>query len=345
MGINPAQESGVFKFPVEFSSFGPGGLLGKHAVRSFYLIGIGICLCGLLTGRLRADTFQLIDGQQMTGDIISANESGIILRLGDGKYSDRVPWAKLSQADLKRLKEKPKLEPFVDPFIEIPQEERVKKTEVVIKPVERLARPAKGSLLGALFGSSVGLVCLLLIYAANVYAGYQIAVVRAYSPALVCGVSAIAPFVGPIIFLSVPTRIVSAVEWKPGQARATAEVADAAAPVAEAATESGEAYPPTEAAAAAPVLPKTQVFQRGQFTFNRRFFETKFAGFFGLVRRDAEKDMVLVFKTSRGQYVASRITRIASNDLHVEVHKGTASHEVAVAFLEIQEIQLKHKDA
>ena len=26
--------------------------------------------------------------------------------------------------------------------------------------------------------------------------------------------------------------------------------------------------------------------------FNRRFFETKFSGFFGMVRRDTEKDMI-----------------------------------------------------
>ena len=51
------------------------------------------------------------------------------------------------------------------------------------------------------------------------------------------------------------------------------------------------------------------LFQRGQFTFNRRFIETKFSGFFGIVRRDAEKDMILLIKSTRGEFPASRITR------------------------------------
>jgi hypothetical protein len=330
----------------EFSSFAPSLLLGKRFVRSLYLIGIGLCLCGPLVGRVHAETFQLTDGQSVTGDVISFNESGMILRLGDGKYSERISWTKLSQADLKLLQQKPKLAPMVEPFIEIPQVERVKKTEVPLKDVERLNRPDKGSLFGALFGSSVGLVCLILVYLANLYAAYEISAVRAYPPGLVCGIAAVAPFIGPIIFLCLPTRIVSAAEWKPGQPRAAAPAAVEAAPEAAVAAADGTAYPPPEEAAEAkPALPPTQVFQRGKFTFNRRFFETKFPGFFGLVRRDPEKDMVLVFKSARGEHVASRISRIAANDLHVEVRKGNASQEVAIGFTEIQEIQLKHKDA
>jgi len=43
--------------------------------------------------------------------------------------------------------------------------------------------------------------------------------------------------------------------------------------------------------------------------------------------------------------VVNRITRIAANDMHIEVRKGAATSEVPIAFVEIQEIQLKHKDA
>ena len=39
------------------------------------------------------------------------------------------------------------------------------------------------------------------------------------------------------------------------------------------------------------------------------------------------------------------ISRIAANDLHLEVHRGHASEEVMIPFQEIQQIQLKHKDA
>jgi len=314
-------------------------------VRGFYFFGMGLCLCGLLTGRGHAETFELIDGQKLTGDIVSYNESGLQLNLGDGKY-ERTAWAKFSQADLKKLKQTAKIAPFVEPFIEIPQAERAKKTEVPLKAVERLEHPAQGSLFGALVGSSVGLVSLILIYLANLYAAYEISVVRAYPLALVCGIAAVAPLIGPVVFLCLPTRIASAAEWKPDQAHAHAPVQGETAPGAAAATESGSVYPPPEAAKAeAPALPQTQVFQRGQFTFNRRFFETKFAGFFGLVRREPERDMVLSFKTARGEFVANRITRITANDLHVEIRKGAATQEVAVTFLEIQEIQLKHKNA
>ena len=92
-------------------------------------------------------------------------------------------------------------------------------------------------------------------------------------------------------------------------------------------------------------LPKPTVDQRGQFTFNRRFFETKFPGFFGVVRRDADKDMVLVIKSSRGEYAGQRISRIAAADLHLQVQHGHATEEVLIPFQEIQQITLKHKDA
>jgi hypothetical protein len=100
---------------------------------------------------------------------------------------------------------------------------------------------------------------------------------------------------------------------------------------------------PAAAAAASSALPEPVIFQRGQFTFNRRFIETKFAGFFGVVRRDADKDMVLLVKSARGLYVAERISRIAANDMHLQVRKGHATEEVMIPFQEIQEIRLQHQ--
>jgi hypothetical protein len=43
---------------------------------------------------------------------------------------------------------------------------------------------------------------------------------------------------------------------------------------------------------------------------------------FGIVRRETEKDMVLLVKSARSEFVVSRISRIAANDMHVEVRKG-----------------------
>lgn len=315
-------------------------------MRSFKIISL--CLVTLWVLALRAETFQLNDGRTVTGELVanSANDAGVQIRVGEGNY-ERVAWSDFSQAALKELAKQTKLTPFVEPFIEIPQEERVKKTEVKInRDYAKLVLPAKGSLIGGLFGSSVGLLCLLLIYGANIYAGYEIAVVRAYPVAMVCGVSAIAPVIGPIVFLCLPTRMQSAAE-EPVAAPAAEEpvTSSFAGDPAAAQHQTGLHFADQTQTSAAPVVHKTEVFQRGQYTFNRRFIETKFSGFFGLVRRDAEKDLVLVLKTARGEFVAQRITRIAASDMHVEVKKGVATSEHAVPFAEIQEIQLKHKDA
>jgi hypothetical protein len=276
------------------------------------------------------------------------------IKIAQGKYQ-RVAWTNLAQNTLQELAKNPnpKIAEFAEPLIEVTEEQKIKKTEPpVIKTPPRLERPAKGSLFGALFGSSIGLVTLLLLYAANIYAGYEIATVRAYPPAMVCGIAAVAPIIGPIIFLCVPTRVKSAaeehVEEAPAEAASAgaaaaghASMADAPPGLAPSSLHIAHSQPTTTPAS----LPPTQVFQRGQFTFNRRFIETKFAGYFGVVRREAEKDMIFLLKSARGEFVVNRITRIAANDMHIEVRKGAATSEVPVAFVEIQEIQLKHKDA
>jgi hypothetical protein len=53
----------------------------------------------------------------------------------------------------------------------------------------------------------------------------------------------------------------------------------------------------------------------------------------------------LLIKTTRGEYAGQRISRIAANDLHLEVHRGSASEEILIPFTEIQQISHKHKDA
>jgi hypothetical protein len=333
-------------------------------VRKLLLICIGLCLCGWLTAIARAATYELSDGQTVAGEIVSFNDGGLVLRGPDDKYSDRIPWMKFSQDDLRKLAENPKIAPFVKQYIEFTPEERAKKTEVQLKPVERLQRPANRSLFSALLSSGPGILVLLLLYAANIYAGYEVSIFRARPAAIVCIASAILPVIGPILFLSLPTQISR--DEEEGVAPTTAVIQPFATPGGAAAQPAGT--PPRGAArpgAAAKEpedattlklaqepgvpspagLPPTQVFQRGAFTFNRRFFETKFAGFFGVVRRDAEKEMVMFVKSARGQFVATRISRIAANDMHLQVQKGAASEEVMIPFSEIQEVQLKHQDA
>ena len=318
-------------------------------MRRYYLM-VGLLIGGLLAGAARAETFNLTDGNTVSGELLitSANDGGVKIKVGDGDYKT-VPWASFSQEDLKKFVANKKMEPFVEPFIEISQAEKLKRTEVNIKQPPRLERPERRSLLGAMASSGLGLLMLLVLYAANIYAGYEISVFRSQSPGLVCGVSAVLPILGPIIFLSMPTKLQPVAEtWEtPPEPTVEKPGAEAVNPM----QGEGVAHPAAlrlahmETEPVEPAHPPTTTFQRGQFTFNRRFFETKFPGFFSVVRRDPDRDMVLVIKSVRGQFVGQRIARIAPNDLHLQVQRGPASEEVMIPFAEIQEIQLKHKDA
>jgi hypothetical protein len=321
-------------------------------------VGFGLWMgLAMLAGAM---TFECSDGRKIEGDVVQGKPEFIQIRI-EGTTYEKISWDKLSQATLRQLIEDNRLKEFVAPYIEIPIEDIVKKTEVVVKPVPRLERPARGSVLGALFGSSVGLVVLLLVYGANIYAAYEVSVIRAQPPAMVCGIAAVVPIIGPAVFLFLPTKLKSAPAEAEEETSATAAAHSASysdssplsptpGPAAAGAAPSAYsiAHAETKSKAgpkAAGNLPPAQVFKRGQFTFNRRFIETKFAGFFGMVRRDAEKDLVMLVKCARGEFVVTRVSRIASNDMHVEVHKGGAVQEVQIPFLEIQEIQVKHQDA
>ncbi|MGB8368260.1 MAG: hypothetical protein ACLPYZ_05580 [Limisphaerales bacterium] len=312
-------------------------------MRGIFWTILGFWLCGLWAA-VGADTFPLTDGTSVTGDVISYNDNGIVFRLDMDKYSERVPWTKFSQDALKQLSKNPKIKLLADPFVETPPVERTKKTEVKVHEVSRLELPPKQSLFGALFSSSVGLVALMLIYAANIFAGYEIAVVRSRPIAQVMGVAVVLPILGPIIFFAMPVRVEPAktAAPQPEAAPHTFAVPSAAQPVA-AGIHIVEASWQKEAPAVDPGAP--QIFQRGQFTFNRRFFETKFSGFFAMIRRESEKNLMLTVKTGRALFVVERITRIATNEMHVEVAQGTAKQEVVVPFAEIVEVQLKPKAA
>jgi hypothetical protein len=297
----------------------------------------------------------------VNGEVLptSANDAGVSVKVGEGEYK-KVPWDSFSQEDLRKFRENPKLANFAEPFIVVTAEERAKKTEVPIKQPTRLERPPARSLFGAMISSGLGLFLLLVVYGATIYAGYEVAIFRAQPVPLVAGLSAI-PLLGalaPIIFLAMPTKVQPIEQTWETQPATRPQAPEVVNPM------QGETAPqqhpaglrladtapsPTVAQApsteAKPSLPATQTFARGQFTFNRRFIETKFAGFFGVVRHGADKDMVLVVKAARGVYTCNRISRIAANDFHVEVHHGHASEEIMIPFQEIKEIQVKHKDA
>ena len=64
-----------------------------------------------------------------------------------------------------------------------------------------------------------------------------------------------------------------------------------------------------------------------------------------MVRKDAEKDLSLVIKTARGEFLVTRISEIGGTDMKADVHSGDASQQVHIPFVEILEMQIKHKDA
>jgi hypothetical protein len=115
-------------------------------VRKIHFIWLVLALCALFSGIVRAETFELADGETVSGEIVSFNESGLILRTPDDKYSDRIPWSRFSQRDLRQLAENQKIQPLVEPFIEETPEERLARSEIKLSPVPRLERPKDMSL-------------------------------------------------------------------------------------------------------------------------------------------------------------------------------------------------------
>ena len=307
-------------------------------MRTLFWTILSLALCGRLVGA-RAATYQLTDGTSVSGTVVLFNEAYITLRTPTDSYTN-VVWPLFSQAALNQLSQNPKIKPLAELFIEAPP--RARNTAVSVHSVSRLKLPPQESLLAALLSSSVGFVALLLIYAGNVYAAYEIALMRARPIALVMGAAAVLPVLGPIIFLSMPVRRETAPETEQPVSEAPSFVVPGMAPATGGAATAGIRVAPATGAKA---QPEAQIFQRGQFMFNRRFFETKFAGFFSTVRRPAEKDLVLVIKTARAQLIVQRITRIATNEAYFEVLQGAARQEMMVPFADIQEIQIKHKDA
>ena len=325
-----------YSLPLEFSFTGGLSLL-KSLVHKILWTVLGLWLCGLVVPA-RADSFQLTDGSSVSGNIVTFNDNGIMFRMENDSYTNLL-WTKFSQEALIQLGKNPKIKSLVEPFLEPPTPRRPQKPEITIQEVSRLELPPKQSLLTAFFSSSIGFIILLFLYVANVYAAYEIAVVRAHSMGLVVGMSAVLPILGPIIFLCTPppteTGPTQSVPSQPAGKSETFAVPGAADEIRIA-----EASWKKEPAAQEP-----QIFQRGQFMFNRRFFETKFSNFFTSIRREADRDLLFIVKTARREIIVQRITRISTNEMHFEVMEGGARKEVMVPFADIQEIQLKNKDA
>jgi hypothetical protein len=280
-----------------------------------------------------AETLTLTDGSTQAGDIVKFDDNGLMLR-GEGDAYVNVPWGRLSQDSLKHLAENPKLRPLVEVFIEPNASARPAKAEITVNPVTRLERPAKPSLFGGLAGSPVGLVILLVLYAANLYAGYEVSIVRARPAVQVIGLSAVLPIIGPVVFLAMPMKV----EAPPEEAGHAAPAGTAAA----AALRTPEEIQIVEASwHKEEKQPEPQVFARGKFTFNKRFVETKFAGYIGEPKGDALKFSMEV-KTATALLAVGRILQVATTDV---IFETTRPAQVTVPLNDILEIKLTPKTA
>ena len=115
-------------------------------MRRFHSIWLAVCLSWLLGGNPSADEFKQANGNILRGEVASADEDGLVVKLDVGGFSKREPWINFSQETLKELAKDPKVTPLVEPFIELEPEQikaREKQKEITVKPVpNRLERPA-----------------------------------------------------------------------------------------------------------------------------------------------------------------------------------------------------------
>jgi hypothetical protein len=236
-----------------------------------------------------AGTFPLTDGTKIVGSIDSVADKGVVFTLDSGETSSRIEWDKFTPEALKELSAEVKTDidrARLKPLMESIPHEVAKAKEIVIKPLQRPDRPKHGSGIFAMFGSPLGWLIMLVLYGANLFAAYEVCIYRHQPAGTVCGLAAI-PFFGvlsPIIYGAMPTR------YPPPEAPApAAPIEEAAAVASEAAPVAGAPAPssqskalrtpssgasPAPAAAPAPALPEPIIFPRGEFSFNRRFFET-----------------------------------------------------------------------
>jgi hypothetical protein len=307
---------------------------------------LALLLLCLLSTHTQAAEFRLANSNTLRGEIASANEEGLVVALQAGGFSRREPWINFSQETLRELSQDAAIRDFVEPFVEPTPEEiaaqRARRQITVRDVPTRLEQPQQTGLLAG-FLSPIGIAILAALLGANLYAAYHIAREKQQSVPLVCTVSFLLPVLGPILFLAMPAQEPSDSsgyevpgELSSAQGRKTTAVVAEKPSSGLSLAAAGKAGP--AAAAAQP-----QVYNRGEHTFNRRFFETKFPGFFRVVANEAEKDLVLVMRCVKNEYVGRRITRITSNELHLQPLNSTT--DVNIGFGEITSVIVRHKDA
>jgi hypothetical protein len=178
----------------------------------------------------------------------------------------------------------------------------------------------------------LGKFILLLLYLANLYAAFEVSVIRGRPALQVIGLSAILPIIGPIIFLIMPIPVEKPVEE-------ALDPAGTPPPTIKGPQDiqiTDASWKKEEEKKSEP-----QVFARGKFTFNKRFVETKFAAYLGVPKGDALKN-TMELKTSKGQFTVERIAQVEATEVLFET---VQSGQITVPLADIQEIKLVPKPA
>lgn len=294
--------------------------------------------------------FTLENGNVTEGRISVMDEESLVITKTNGTFTERIDLVYLSQDTLKYIQQHPEYtkkgyHQYVDPFIELPEEE-IEPPEITVRQPERMERPDGKTTFFSTLTTPIGLLILGAVYLGNLFAAFEIAVFRGRPIPLVCGVSAVLPFIGPILFISMP-----GIET---ESTYDESYDDGVAAAPEAAPESAPA-PGAPAAKSGLGLAKGvgagvggsggglagSVFTKDDTQFNRSFIETKFSEFFRVVPSPSIKNLVLAFKTVKREFVATRITRISGSDLHLQLQQG--SKEVSISFGEIVRIEVRNK--
>lgn len=308
-------------------------------MRRFQLLVL-LVAAWLLQAVAMAAEFKMINGDVIKGEASSINSDGLVIRQESGGFTERYGWGLLTQETLKLLQQNPQAKKFVEPFIEVPVEEKTKekakKKEIIVKEPPKLERPENKSFFAGLM-TPAGFLVLGILFFGNLYAAFHIAQFRSRPVPLVVGLSVILPVLGPVIFLLLPDAEGAAAPPQEQAPAASTEVVSAENKVAGMQSNLGLASHQK----GGPKGAEVQSFKRGEVTFDRRFFETKFTGFFRVVPENP--DMVLAVRTAKQEYVARRISRISGTEVHLQLLRGNT--EVGVPFGEIAEVQVRHKDA
>ncbi|MBG86193.1 MAG: hypothetical protein CMO80_04755 [Verrucomicrobiales bacterium] len=184
------------------------------------LVRISILLLALTLPAFAQENITLTEtnGTKHVGKIFSPKSDGVILRKPSGGLSGRIKYNKLDQASLKLLEKNKKAKPYVEFLINrpkpkggqdasLPAPKRGKLDPPSYTDVEgKPELPEVGSFMGAMFGSLPGWFMILVIYGANIFAGYAVGIYRRWNKFMVPGISAAAPIIAPIVFICMKPR-------------------------------------------------------------------------------------------------------------------------------------------